>query len=124
MKLEKLLSCLALIVPTIANTEKVIFVAPESIHIPDLHPNLDSLGLSTISPSARSLRTTVARKFLDVDGNKGLQSWYTLNDLEPGQRYELRVCWPATVRFLWCLSAFLTLTSGRNLLTSHFTLGQ
>ncbi|KAG9822819.1 hypothetical protein KCU63_g17092, partial [Aureobasidium melanogenum] len=28
--------------------------------------------------------------------SRGLSSWYTLDNLRPGQRYEVRICWAAT----------------------------
>lgn len=30
-------------------------------------------------------------------GGKGTESWFLLEGLVPGQRYEVRVCWVATV---------------------------
>jgi len=98
MNIKSLINCIALVVYALANTEKTIFIAPPSIEIPNLHPNLDNLKLSTISVSNRSLRTSISRELPTSITNKGLESWYILRDLNPGQRYELRACWVATVR--------------------------
>lgn len=67
-----------------ANVEKVVFIAEPSIGfkdlpLPSLHPQqpqiFQKLSLSTRDNS----------------------SWYLLQDLRIGQRFEVRVCWPATV---------------------------
>jgi len=81
-----------------ANTEKVIFTAPSIIDFGDAHPNLLDLHLETLAPHALSLRTSLPVNFPNPQESKGVQSWYLLQGLKQGQRYELRVCWPATVR--------------------------
>lgn len=81
-----------------ANVEKVIFLAPASITIPTAHPNLDDLRLDRISPVHSSLRTQLAAAFPRDDSPKGKVSWFLLDGLEPGRRYETRICWAATVR--------------------------
>lgn len=98
MQIKSLVTCILSVVCCYANTEKTIFLAPNSVEIPKLHPNLDSLQLSTITSSNRELRTRIRRKFATSTAQKGLESWYILDYLTPGQRYELRVCWVATVR--------------------------
>jgi hypothetical protein len=80
-----------------ANTEKTIFEAPSSIHIPNVHPGLDSLCLDVLSPHNSSLHVQLPVAFPSIERPRGTQSWYLLNRLRPGQRYELRVCWVATV---------------------------
>ena len=93
---------------TLANVEKTIFVAP----LPPAHPStpLDDLGLDTLAPENPLLRTGLNASFpLDgrhagedgdsttADSATGSVSWFLLEDLAPGVRYEVRVCWLATV---------------------------
>lgn len=80
-----------------ANTEKVIFTAPENIDLGHARPGLLDLRLDTLSPISLALRTALPVAFPSDSEPRGLQSWYILHDLVQGQRYEVRVCWPATV---------------------------
>ncbi|KAF2491846.1 hypothetical protein BU16DRAFT_516420 [Lophium mytilinum] len=90
-------SLIALVAEAVANTEKVIFTAPSAITIPNIRPGLDDLNLDTLSPAGlRTLETSLAVQFPSDTAPRGVQSWYLLKDLEPGRRYEVRVCWPAT----------------------------
>ncbi|KAK1240748.1 hypothetical protein MKX07_006181 [Trichoderma sp. CBMAI-0711] len=111
LSLSLLLSFLTIITPTTANTEKVIFTAPPPISLETLtssssaaafnRSNLPVLGPST----SLSIRTNLTRVFLpkiitdseqqDEQQQRGYPSWLVLEDLTPGQRYELRVCWSA-----------------------------
>lgn len=79
-----------------ANVEKTIFVAPPYIPIPQVHPNLDTLRLDTLSPAHGSLRTHLAAAFPTEALPKGNETWVLLEGLKPGRRYEVRVCWAAT----------------------------
>ncbi|USW50119.1 Putative F-box domain, GPI-Mannosyltransferase II co-activator, Pga1 [Septoria linicola] len=79
----------------LANTEKVIFLAPDPIALPDSGPTLQALGLDTLSPEATTLKTALPVHFPSSDRPRGYQSWYLLQGLKAGQRYEVRVCWPA-----------------------------
>lgn len=106
------LSTLALV--ALANVEKTIFVAPP----PPAHPPaLDDLGLDTLGPENPLLRTGLNASFpvqFTVHGagagagagagedekSSGEESWFLLEDLSPGVRYEVRVCWLATVFLL------------------------
>lgn len=81
----------------LANVEKTMFIAPESIHIPPQHPNLDDLGLERLSPSLPAVRTHLNASFPSENAPEGAVSWTLLEDLNPGQRYEVRICWLATV---------------------------
>lgn len=81
-----------------ANTEKTIFVAPERIHLGDVRPNLVDLQLDTLTTAKRELQTALPVAFA-TNISRGIQSWYLLDNLDPGQRYEVRICWPATVRY-------------------------
>lgn len=82
----------------IANVEKTIFIAPPSISIPRQHPNLDDLRLQKLSPEWTSIRTYLNASFPAPAAEKGSESWLLLDGLRPSQRYELRICWLATVR--------------------------
>lgn len=99
MRFDRILLCYSLAICAYANTEKTVFVAPPSLEIANAHPSLDNLRLGTLSPTHKSLRSVVKRTFPSVEDKKGFQSWYLLEDLTPDQRYELRVCWAATVGF-------------------------
>lgn len=80
-----------------ANTEKVIFVAPQSISVPIYEPSLSDLNLRILTSQENSVRTKLPRRFRNSAEPLGPASWYFLSSLNEGQRYELRVCWPATV---------------------------
>ncbi|KAL7926621.1 hypothetical protein ACQKWADRAFT_280885 [Trichoderma austrokoningii] len=92
------LSCLALIPPTHANTEKAIFTGPEPITLSNIPPALAGHNIPTLGPSTRwSIRTNLTRVFplSRAESEQGYPSWLLLDTLTPGQRYELRVCWSA-----------------------------
>ncbi|EGR50708.1 uncharacterized protein TRIREDRAFT_105051 [Trichoderma reesei QM6a] len=111
LSLSLLLSFLTIIPPITANTEKVIFTAPPPISLETLtssssaaaaafnHNSLPVLGPST----SFSIRTNLTRVFphntsdneQQDEQQRGYPSWLVLEDLTPGQRYELRVCWSA-----------------------------
>jgi len=82
-----------------ANTEKVIFLGPNPTQIPVEHPTLEDLRLEALSPEHWSLRTHVQAEFPTDSSKYGLSSWYLLHGLKEGQRYEVRICWAATVSF-------------------------
>nr|WNZ75805.1 hypothetical protein [Trichoderma harzianum] len=92
-----LIPFLSLISPSHANTEKVIFTAPPPASLSSLdaaiHKDLPALGPST----SWSIRTNLSRVFPlnQQDEEQGYPSWLLLDNLTPGQRYELRVCWSA-----------------------------
>ncbi|KAK4079893.1 hypothetical protein Trihar35433_998 [Trichoderma harzianum] len=96
--LSILIPFLSLISPSHANTEKVIFTAPP----PSSFSSLDAAiykDLPVLGPSTSwSIRTNLSRVFpLNQQDNdeQGYPSWLLLDNLTPGQRYELRVCWSA-----------------------------
>jgi hypothetical protein len=101
------LPCLPLVV---ANTEKIIFVAPPKITLPNVRPGLENLCLDTLKPNDQnSLQTQLPVAFPSEQHPRGLQSWYILEGLTPGQRYETRICWVTTVGYLHfanCLRSF------------------
>jgi hypothetical protein len=81
----------------LANTEKTIFLGPSSLQIPVEHPTLDDLQLEALSPQLWSLRTHIRAEFPTNSSKYGQASWYLLHRLEEGKRYEVRICWAATV---------------------------
>ncbi|KAM0474796.1 hypothetical protein ACHAPX_007317 [Trichoderma viride] len=96
-----LLPFFSLLSPTHANTEKAIFTAPEPITLSNIPPALEGQNIPVLGPSTRwSIRTNLTRVFplsQEETGQEeqGYPSWLLLDNLTPGQRYELRVCWSA-----------------------------
>jgi hypothetical protein len=80
-----------------ANVEKTIFLGPPAISIPTVHPNLDDLSLIPLSPSHLSVRTRLNASFPTRGTPSGSEHWLLLDGLSPGARYEVRICWLATV---------------------------
>ncbi|KAH0558340.1 hypothetical protein GP486_005003 [Trichoglossum hirsutum] len=81
-----------------ANVEKAIFLGPSSTLIPQEHPSLDHLHLASLSPRSPHLRTKLhAAPPRGGAAAKGEVAWFLLDGLRAGQRYELRICWPATL---------------------------
>lgn len=99
MKLPVSLSCLfaLLVASVIANTEKAIFTAPAPVAFTDDNPSLDVLQLQSLTHNKSSLRTALNVVFPAEDTPQGSDHWFLLRDLNPHQRYELRVCWAAIV---------------------------
>ncbi|EON61716.1 hypothetical protein W97_00932 [Coniosporium apollinis CBS 100218] len=85
-----------LLVTVQANTEKVIFLGPSSITIPNISPGLEQLQLNALSPSRNKLETQLPVKFPTDEEPRGTQHWYLIEGLEEGRRYEVRICWVAT----------------------------
>lgn len=75
-----------------ANTEKVIFLAPAAINLPE---TLKNLQLDVLTLSAFSLRKSLPVSFPTEEQPQGEESWYLLRTLKDGQRYEVRICWAA-----------------------------
>ena len=88
----------------LANVEKTIFVAPPTVNIPHQHPTIDDLHLDVLTPDNWSLRTRLAADFPTDKAPEGRISWFLLDNLTPSQRYEVRVCWPATVSFFYLIA--------------------
>jgi hypothetical protein len=80
-----------------ANVEKTIFLAPTTATVPSGEPDIDDLGLERLSPESPVVRTHLNASFPSNDAPEGTDSWFFLENLIPGQRYEVRVCWLATV---------------------------
>jgi hypothetical protein len=95
------LLCALLISATQANTEKAIFLAPAISDLKTLN-----LSLDTLTPSAPKLRKSLPVAFPTSDQPYGSEYWFLLRDLNPGQRYEVRVCWAAIQPTSFLLTAF------------------
>ncbi|KAF2722123.1 hypothetical protein K431DRAFT_319954 [Polychaeton citri CBS 116435] len=107
MKLFRLLLLEALLaINAQANTEKAIFVAPQALATPDTGPSLADLHLDVLSPSQPALRTLLPVVFPNEDSPQGVQHWYLLLGLSPGQRHELKLCWAAIQPTAFWLDTF------------------
>jgi hypothetical protein len=95
-----LLLLISHILGVVANTEKVIFLGPSNRQVPFPHPTLGDLELETLSPQNWDLRTRIQAEFPTNASKYGQSSWILLHGLREGQRYEVRICWPATVSML------------------------
>lgn len=84
----------------LANVEKVIFIAPHSIRVSTLP--FDYANIDILSPSNPVLRTHLTTTFPSPLNPQGKETWYLLQHLHPSRRYELRICWPATVSHDFC----------------------
>ncbi|KIW80382.1 hypothetical protein Z517_06997 [Fonsecaea pedrosoi CBS 271.37] len=78
-----------------ANVEKVIFLAPAADNLPQ-DASIDNLFLTRLSEQYPSVRTHINASFPSTDFPKGIESWFLLEGLRPGRRYEIRICWLAT----------------------------
>lgn len=89
----------ALLVASVsANTEKAIFTAPDAVTFTDSNPSLDVLQLESLALERSTLRTSLDVAAPGEAASGGVEDhWYLLRDLNPQQRYELRVCWSASV---------------------------
>jgi len=93
--------------PAAANIKKAIFLGPEAVTVPVAHPTLDDLGLDVLTPDDWVLRTHLRAEFPRNASDRGRPSWLLLDGLAPGRRYEVRVCWAATVSPFFLPSACL-----------------
>ena len=92
---NRILSILLLLfAPILANVEKTIFLGPE---LTKTSASLSSLPLHTLTPDNSALRTQLAARFPSSSHPLGTATWLVLDKLTPDRRYEVRVCWPATV---------------------------
>lgn len=119
LQLHLILLLFLQVLPVFSNTEKVIFVGPSSLKIPVQHPTLEDLQLEALSPHHASLRTRIQAQFPSAESIYGQHSWYLLHGLTEGQRYEVRICWAATVRLLVLLPTKLILAA-----TDFFSAGR
>lgn len=104
MLFQALLLCLVSIAQyAAANVEKAIFLGPEVVNIPLGSPTLDDLHLDVLTPDNGTLRTRILASAPlgaateEEAGPRGKSTWLLLDNLNPGQRYEARISWAATV---------------------------
>ncbi|KAJ5103889.1 hypothetical protein N7532_004418 [Penicillium argentinense] len=71
-----------------ANVEKTIFLGPPESAVPSEEPDIDDLGLERLSPETPVVRTLLNSSFPTNDAPDGTDSWFFLENLTPGQRYE------------------------------------
>src|SRR5579871_4324873 len=81
----------------VANVEKILFLGPSCLKLPTKQPILADLELHTLSPYHATIRTQLRAEFPKNSSKWGEISWILLHGLSEGQRYELRICWAATV---------------------------
>ncbi|ODH14113.1 hypothetical protein ACO22_06680 [Paracoccidioides brasiliensis] len=96
--MKSLLSLSLLLLPSVvlANVEKVIFTALKPSPLL-LHQSLfDDLEIERLSPHRPSVRTYLSAAFPSKEAPLGFESWFYLDSLKPGQRYEVRICYLAT----------------------------
>lgn len=98
----------ALLVASVsANTEKAIFTAPDAVTFTDSNPSLDVLQLESLALERSTLRTSLDVAAPGEAASGGVKDhWYLLRDLNPQQRYELRVCWSASQPTNFWIDAF------------------
>lgn len=103
MALKYLILAFLCVQSSLANVEKTIFLGPPTVNIPHQHPTLEDLRLDVLTPDNWSIRTRLPADFPTEKAPSGKTSWFLLDNLTPNQRYEVRVCWPATVSLLAAL---------------------
>lgn len=103
----RLLTVLLLVTNGSANVEKTIFVAPSKQSIAGGRPTLGALRLQTLSPRVPAIRTHLEAVFTSKEHPRGLESWFLLDELLEGKRYEVRLCWMSTVRLLALYESWL-----------------
>ena len=81
----------------LANVEKVIFLGPESLPLEAHRSSINNLNLEILTPQSSTLRTKLLPQFPSKDATDGSQAWLFVHGLTAGTRYEIRICWAATV---------------------------
>ncbi|KAK1985179.1 hypothetical protein LZ30DRAFT_779256 [Colletotrichum cereale] len=89
-----------------ANTEKVIFLGPDTVNVPTTPPAIEDLRLDVLTPDDWTKRLDLKSAFPSEESPSGTTTWLLLNELAQGQRYELRVCWAATQPTTFTLDVF------------------
>ncbi|KAL5121476.1 hypothetical protein ACEQ8H_000548 [Pleosporales sp. CAS-2024a] len=97
MRVRPALLCIVTPAATVrANVEKTIFRGPAPVALPHVPPSLQHPHLHALSHAHAILPTQLPVRFPSAAAPRGLESWYLLHPLHAGQRYEVRICWPAT----------------------------
>ena len=81
----------------LANTEKIIFVPHSDNLSQQASTALNDLQILRLDKDHKSVRDKIPVEFATEKRPFGKQSWYLLEGLEEGRRYEIRVCWAAIV---------------------------
>ncbi|WQF81535.1 Putative GPI-Mannosyltransferase II co-activator, Pga1 [Colletotrichum destructivum] len=89
-----------------ANTEKTIFLGPETVNVPTTPPTIEDLRLDVLTPDDWNKRIELKASFPTGDSPFGATTWLIITNLTQGQRYELRVCWAATQPTTFTLDVF------------------
>jgi hypothetical protein len=82
-----------------ANCEHAHFHGPSAAAAAKTLPdgNILDRGLDVLTPASRSFKVHLESRFPSTGpGSSGLATWFLLDDLVPGQRYETRACYTAT----------------------------
>ena len=98
MTFKYLVALLFCIQACVANVEKTIFLGPSTVNVPLQHPTLEDLRIDVLTLKDSTLRTEIEAEFPKDKLSKGKASWFLLDSLQENQRYEVRICWAATVR--------------------------
>ena len=98
LKSHIILRLLLCILCVSANVEKVIFLGPGGEAECSNHPNVYSLQHDVLTPSTPAIRRELTATFpSEINSWRGPDSWIVIDELEPQRRYEVRICWSATV---------------------------
>ena len=81
----------------LANTEKLIFLTPRSRPSQEALNLFENPQIPRLSKTHSSVRDQLPVEFATKENPLGNQFWYLLEGLDEGRRYEVRVCWTATV---------------------------
>lgn len=102
LALASLLITYASLIPSaLANTEKAIFVAPGAEEVPQHTARRSAWYLAALPRLTHrefTARVELDRGFPNGTSPFGPETWFLLEDLKPGKRYEARISWAATVR--------------------------
>lgn len=81
----------------LANTEKIIFLAPRNTFSQEAANIFEDLQIPRLNKSHSSVRDQLPVNFVTKENPLGNRFWYILEGLDKGRRYEVRACWAATV---------------------------
>ena len=84
----------------LANTEKIIFITPEIVTNSKLNQLTERIDIPAIYPESGRTHIKLPVDFGTSENPNGCQSWYLLRALEKGRRYEIKLCWAATVSII------------------------
>ena len=112
--------CFVLLHQVLANVEKTIFIAPDAEPLP-LDASIDNLFLTRLSEQHPSVRVSISASFPTKESPKGTQTWLLIEGLLPHNRYDVRICWLATVGSASSVIAMTDLFSNPRLSGSTLT---